>query len=305
MENSSEKPTAVVAGASGLVGTPLCESFANDGWVVRKLVRRPPRNDDEIEWSPAAGRIDKEALEGATAIVHLGGENVVQRWSDAAKRRIRDSRVDSTRLLAETIAALDAPPHVFCCASAIGYYGDRGDEIVDEQAQPGEGFLAEVCQQWEAAGEAAWQAGVRVCQARIGLVLAKSGGVIAKLLTPFRLGLGGVMGSGGQYMSWIVLDDLVQAIRFIVQSENLHGAVNCTAPHPVTNRHFTKALGAALGRPTLVTMPSFAARLAMGEMADEMLLAGQRVVPSKLLEAGFEFHYRDVEPALADLLKGA
>ncbi len=298
----STAPIVAISGATGLVGPVLAESFAAEGWQVRRITRSPQSGNNDIGWSPREGQLDASQLAGVRVVVHLAGESVAQRWSDDVKRQIRESRVKGTRLLANAVASLDEQPALFLCASAIGFYGDRGDEVLDEDSPSGDGFLADVCREWEAACEPAWRAGIRVCQARIGLVLAREGGLLGKLLTPFRLGAGGAVGNGRQYMSWIVRRDLVRALRFIVDHDELHGAINCTAPTPVTNLHFTKALGAVLGRPTVLQVPAFAARLAMGEMADEMLLAGQRVVPKKLLESGFEFEYREIEPALSTLL---
>jgi uncharacterized protein (TIGR01777 family) len=299
---NDNQPVAIITGASGLVGSALQRSLEADGWQVRAITRSPRPGSSDIGWSPREGQLDASQLEGATAVVHLAGESVAQRWNDDVKRKIRDSRLQGTRLLAERIASLATKPKVLVSASAIGFYGDRGAESLDETSPAGAGFLADVCQQWEAACEPAWQGGIRVCQARVGLVLSPDGGILGKLITPFRLGAGGKVGDGQQYMSWIVRSDLVRALRFLIDRDDLHGAVNCTAPVPVTNQHFTKSLGAALGRPTVMSVPKFAIRLAAGEMADEMLLAGQKVLPRKLLDAGFEFEYREIEPALQALL---
>ncbi len=298
----STPPIVAISGATGLVGPALADSFIADGWQVRRITRSPRAERGDIGWSPREGKLDASRLAGVRAVVHLAGESVAQRWNDEVKRKIRESRTRGTSLLANAVASLDEKPAVFCSASAIGFYGNRGDEIVDEDSPAGDGFLADVCREWEAACEPAWEAGVRVCQARIGLVLSPAGGILGKLLPLFRMGAGGAVGSGQQYMSWIVLSDLVGAIRHIVDHDDMHETVNCTAPAPVTNQHFTKALGAALGRPTVLKVPAFAARLAMGEMADEMLLAGQRVVPKRLLESGFKFQFREIETALNELL---
>jgi uncharacterized protein len=293
-----------ITGSSGLVGSALTGALEADGQLVRPVVRRAPRADQhEIRWDPAAGMIDAAELTGVDAIVHLAGENIAaHRWTAAFKDKIRDSRVHGTKLLCDTLAGLATKPSVLVSASAIGYYGNRGDEIVDESSPPGSGFLAKVCEDWEAATAPPRDANIRVINLRTGFVLAKSGGGLAKMLTPFRLGLGGVIGSGRQYMSWITLDDLVRVIQFALSAAALSGPVNATAPHPVTNREFTKTLGRVLGRPTVFPMPAFAARLAFGEMADDMLLGGARVESRALSAARFEFTHRKLEPALRHLL---
>jgi len=245
----------------------------------------------------------RDAMKNCQAVVHLAGENVAGgRWSEAFKRRILESRTKGTRLLAETLAGLELKPSVLVSASATGYYGHRGDEEVDELAPSGNGFLAEVCREWEAAAQPAHDADVRLVKLRIGPVLSPDGGALAKMLPPFKLGLGGVIGSGRQYFSWITLDDLVSAIVFALENESLVGPVNAVAPGAVTNREFTKTLGRVLGRPTIFPLPAFAARLAFGEMADEMLIGGVRVAPHELTAARFEFAYPELEPALRHLL---
>jgi uncharacterized protein (TIGR01777 family) len=268
------------------------------------MVRRKVEDHDrEICWDPATGWIDAGELEGVDAVVHLAGENLgSHRWNETFKREIRDSRVLGTRLLAEALAALAKKPGVLCCASAIGFYGDRGNEVLTESSPPGTGFLAEVCQAWEAATTPAGDAGIRVVHLRSGVVLSRAGGALAKMLPPFKLGAGGVIGGGRQYWSWIALDDLVRVIEFVLQRTELAGPVNTVAPHPVTNREFTETLGRVLGRPTILPMPAFAARLALGEMADEMLLASARVEPHVLLRAGFEFQFPQLETALRQAL---
>jgi uncharacterized protein len=301
-----------VTGSSGLVGTPLVAALEGRGDQVRRLVRTSassvePRDvrdsQREIRWDPEAGRIDAAALEGVEAVVHLAGENIAaHRWTDEFKRKILESRVPPTRRLCEALARLQTKPRVLCSASAIGYYGDRGEEPVDESSPPGRSFLAEGCQAWEEATQPARDAGIRTVNLRIGVVLSRDGGALAKMLTPFKLGAGGVVGSGRQYMSWIALDDLVSTILFALSNASLAGPVNAVGPHPVTNREFTKTLGRVLGRPTIFPMPAFAARLAFGEMADELLLAGVRVEPRALESAGFEFRYPQLEPALRHLL---
>lgn len=289
-----------VSGSTGLVGAALVAALEADGHLVRRLVRRPVREKEhEIQWDPAAGTIDAAELARVDGVVHLAGESIAgSRWTEAVKLRIRDSRVLGTRLLCQTIAGQSTKPAVLVSASAIGFYGCRGDEPLNESSPAGSGFLADVCQRWEAETRVAREAGVRVVNLRIGVVLDRAGGALAQMLTPFKLGLGGVLGGGRQYFSWIILDDLVRAIRFALENATLSGPVNAVAPEPVTNRVFTKTLGRVLGRPTVFSMPAFAARLAFGEMADEMLLGGARVVPQALLAAGFQFHFPQLEPAL-------
>jgi uncharacterized protein (TIGR01777 family) len=293
-----------VTGASGMVGSDLVKKLEGAGHLVRCLVRHEVKDADrEIRWDPDAGQIDAAELNGVDAVVHLAGENIAgQRWSEDFKRRILESRVKGTKLLATTLANLEMKPAVLVSASATGYYGNRGDEEVDELAPSGNGFLAEVCREWEAAVEPAHDAGIRVVKLRIGPVLSPKGGALAKMLLPFKMGVGGVVGSGRQYFSWIELDDLVSAIVFALENESLIGPVNAVAPGAVTNREFTKTLGRVLGRPTIFPMPAFAARLAFGEMADEMLLGGVRVAPHELTAAGFQFAYPQLEPALRHLL---
>jgi uncharacterized protein (TIGR01777 family) len=294
-----------ITGSSGLVGTALVTALAADGHLVRRLVRRDVRDSErEIRWDPAGGTIDAAELEGVDAVVNLAGENVAShRWTAAFKERLRDSRVPGTRLLATTLAGLSARPDVLVSASAVGYYGARGDEWLAETSAAGSGFLAEMCQEWERATQPAADAGIRVVHLRIGVVLSPRGGALAKLLPPFKLGVGGVIGSGRQYMSWITLDDLVSAIRLAVTHGKIAGPVNAVSPAPATNRQFTKTLGRVLGRPTLLPMPAFAARLVLGEMADEMLLVGQRVEPRVLKQVAFSFQHPQLEPALHELLR--
>jgi uncharacterized protein len=285
-----------VTGSSGLVGSALVSLLTPDGHEVVRLKR--PR-----DWDPEAGTADSFAFTDCQAIVHLAGENIgAGRWTASRKRRILDSRVKGTKLIAQTVSRLDQPPKVLVSASAIGYYGDRGTEILREGSPAGTGFLPEVCRQWEAATETAARRGIRVVHLRTGLVLSGSGGAMGKMLLPFKLGVGGKIGSGDQYWSWISLDDLCSAIRHCIQSE-LTGPVNIVSPSPVTNLEFTKTLGRVLGRPTIFPMPAFAARVALGEMADELLLASSRVEPAKLMSSGFAFRHKELEPALRELLQ--
>jgi uncharacterized protein (TIGR01777 family) len=278
--------------------------LSQEGWTVKRLVRdEPDPAAGEILWDPQRERIDAAGLAGLSAVVHLAGESIAQgRWNAAKKRRILDSRERGTRILSTALASLDNPPQTFLCASAIGYYGDRGDEVLTEESASGQGFLAEVCRRWEAATGPAAEGGIRVVNMRFGVVLSRRGGALGQMLTPFKLGAGGVLGSGNQYISWIALGDLVDAILFLLDAGSVSGPVNLVAPHPVTNRQFTKALGTAIGRPTIVPMPAFAARLAFGEMADEMLLASTRVAPARLTDAGFKPRWETIDRALAHVL---
>src|SRR6185436_14224785 len=287
-----------IAGASGLVGSALIPSLTNDGAAVTRLVRGVAKSG-EIEWHPNQDQLNEQTLAGFDVVVNLAGENIAgERWTDELKRKIRDSRVNGTHLLAEAIAKMEPKPSAFICASATGIYGDRDDETLDEQSESGGGFLAGVCREWEKACEPAIKAGVRVVNLRIGPVLARAGGMLAKLLTPFKMGMGGKVGSGKQYISWVALDDVVNAIKLTINDQSLRGPVNIVSPNPVTNEDFTRALGHVLNRPTALAVPAFAARLAFGEMADEMLLASQKVLPKKLMAAGFQFALPTLEPTL-------
>jgi hypothetical protein len=295
----------LVSGSTGLIGTRLVSLLQERRRRVVRLVRsRSPAFRRQILWDPAAGRIAGGRIEGFDAVVHLSGESVAARWTRERKRAIRESRVGSTRLLAGALAGLEKPPAVMVCASAIGFYGDRGDEILTEESGPGSGFLPEVCTAWEAATEPAVRAGIRVVNLRIGVVLTPEGGALSRMLTPFRLGLGGVAGSGRQYMSWITLEDVARAIDHAIVNESLSGPVNGTAPEPVTNRVFTRTLGRILSRPTLLPMPAFLVRLAFGEMGDALLLSSARVEPARLLASHFRFRHPNLESALRRLLGG-
>jgi uncharacterized protein len=298
----------VVTGATGLVGSALVPSLVADGHSVVRLVRKQPgagggAGVTDAVWRPDRGEIDEAALAGCDAAVHLAGENISEgRWTDEKKRRIIESRSKGTRLVSETLARLNPRPRVLVSASATGFYGDRGEEVLTEESTSGKNFVAEVCREWEAATEAARAAGVRTVMLRFGIVLAREGGALAKMATPVKLGVGGKLGSGRQYYSWITIDDAVAAIRRALTDESLSGPVNLVSPQPVTNAEFTQALGRALGRPTLFAVPAFAARLAFGEMADELLLASARVEPARLKAAGFEFKHPTLDAALRDLL---
>lgn len=289
----------LVVGASGLVGTALVPRLTSEGHEVLRLTRSAPRDAQDISWNPEQGELPPARLEGVDAVIHLAGENIAgARWTDAVKARIRSSRVTGTKLLSETLSRLQRPPQVLICASAIGYYGDRGQESLTEESAPGTGYLAEVCREWEAACEPARQAGIRVVNLRIGVVLSPRGGALQKMLTPFKLGGGGVIGSGKQYWSWIALEDVVGVIQHCLKHKELAGPVNATAPNPSTNYEFTKTLGAVLKRPTIFPVPAFAARLALGQMANDLLLASSRVLPKQLQHSGYQFRCPTLEEAL-------
>jgi hypothetical protein len=291
-----------IAGASGLVGVRLCASLAADGHQIVRLVRRVAAGPGEAEWDPAHGRLDVAALEGIDGFVHLSGESIASgRWSPERKRAILESRTVTTRLVSAALAKLGSKP-ALVAASAIGFYGDRGGEWVDETSRPGHGFLAEVCVEWERAADAAREAGLRVVNARIGIVLDRAGGALAAMLVPFRLGLGGRIGSGTQYMSWLTLDDLVGALRHCLVSATLSGPVNAVAPAPVTNAELTRALARALGRPTFLNVPAAVLRLALGAAADELLLGGARVSSRKLENSGYRFRDSEIHAALKRIL---
>jgi uncharacterized protein (TIGR01777 family) len=292
-----------VTGASGLIGGALVPFLTAGGHEIRRLVRRAPRGQDEIRWDPARGELDAAALGGVDAVVHLSGENVAGgRWTDARKARIRSSRIDSTRTLARALASAKPRPKVLVSASAIGYYGGRGEEWVTESSPPAADVLAGLAVDWEAAAAPAVEAGIRVAHPRIGLVLSPAGGALGKLLTPFRLGLGGVLGPGRQYMSWVALDDVLAGLHHALVDETVSGPFNLVAPEPVTNHEFTKTLGRVLGRPTACPVPAFVLRAALGEMADATLLASARVRPERLLSSGYRFRFPDLEGALRHLL---
>ena len=296
-----------VTGSTGLVGAALGARLAASGSSILRLVRQQNVNSlQELYWDPQTGFITPERLSGTAAVVHLAGESIAAgRWTDDRKQRIRSSRVDGTRTLATALARLEQPPRVLVCASAVGFYGDRGDELLDESSPPGTGFLADVCREWEAAAAPAAEAGIRVVHARFGVVLSRNGGALRKMLLPFKLGIGGKVGSGRQYWSWIHQDDVIGAILHSIAHEELSGPVNVVGPHPATNAEFTQVLGRVLHRPTIFPLPAFAARLALGEMADELLLSSARVLPRKLQEAGYVFAHSDLDAALRHELRGS
>ena len=296
--------TIAITGATGLIGSALARSLRADGHTVRPLVRRPTDDPGAIRWDPAAGTIDAEALVGVDAVVHLAGAGIGdKRWSPARKREILESRTRGTALIARTMAEMATPPTTFVSGSAIGFYGPRGDEVLTEDSAPGDDFVAGVVLAWEDAARPAVEAGIRTVFVRTALVLAPDGGILSRLALPFRFFVGGRLGSGRQWMSWITLDDEVAAIRFVLERDDLSGPVNLAAPQPVTNAEMATAIGAALHRPSAIPVPAFAPRLALGrEMADSLLFASQRVQPTVLTEAGFAFTHPDLSGALAAVL---
>lgn len=292
-----------VSGSGGLIGRRVCALLREAGFAVAPLVRRPrSTGKDEVAWDPMAGRIDSDALEGVHGVIHLAGEPIAGRWTAARKAAIRDSRVRGTQLLAQTLAKLRRPPAVLVSASAIGYYGDRGEEVLTEASAPGVGFLPETCVAWEAATQAADAAGIRVVHMRLGVVLSRDGGALQKMLPAFRLGLGGRLGSGDQYLSWISREDAARMFVFALQNTETRGAVNAVGPEPATNAAFTKTLGRTLHRPTILPVPSVMISLMLGEMGRTLLLGGARVVPQAASAAGFAFAHSSLEQALRDEL---
>ncbi|MBM3278250.1 MAG: TIGR01777 family oxidoreductase [Candidatus Handelsmanbacteria bacterium] len=292
----------LVSGAGGLIGAALIGSLRHQRHEVRCLTRGKTSGSD-IPWDPEAGRLDAGALEGLDGVVHLAGENIAGgRWTPARKERILSSRVQGTHLLSERLAGLHQPPPVLLCASAVGYYGDRGEEVLEEDSPPGQGFLAEVCRAWEGAADPVRGAGIRVAHLRFGMVLSARGGALARMLLPFRMGLGGRLGSGNQYLSWIHIDDAVLALIHLLEHPGLSGPFNATSPRPCTNADFTQALGKALRRPTPFPAPAWVLRLALGEMAEELLLASTRTRPARLLASGFRFEHPELEESLRHLL---
>ncbi|MFI7317541.1 TIGR01777 family oxidoreductase [Streptomyces venezuelae] len=292
-----------VAGASGLIGTALTRSLAADGHEVVRLVRRAPRGKDEVRWDPKEGYVDTAGLAGCTAVVNLAGAGIGDhRWTDAYKRELRDSRVLGTRALAAAAASLDEPPKVFVNSSAIGYYGDTGPRAVDENAPAGHGFLPELCVEWEDSVAAARDAGIRTVLARNGLVIGREGGAWGRMFPLFKAGLGGRLGNGRQYWSYIALHDEVAALRHLIDTQTLSGPFNLTAPDPRTNREITAAMGRVLRRPALLPAPAPALRLVLGEMAGDVL-GSQRVLPTRLLDSGFSFTYPGIDEAIRAALR--
>ena len=291
----------LVSGVSGPIGAALLPYLESQGTRIVRLVRGPARGPDQISWDPLRP-LAAAAVSGFEAVIHLAGENVAGRWTEAKKKAIRDSRVQGTRHLADALAKTQSRPRVFISASAIGFYGNRGDEVLTEASPAGNGFLPEVTREWEAASRIAADAGIRTVNLRLGLVLSPKGGALKKILTPFKLGLGGRIGSGQQWWSWIHVDDIVGALHHALRTDSLSGPVNLVAPNPVRNAEFTQVLASVLRRPAFFHVPSFAARLAFGEMADELVLSSERVEPAKLRDSGYAFRFAELRLALEDLL---
>ncbi|MCW5958899.1 MAG: TIGR01777 family oxidoreductase [Pyrinomonadaceae bacterium] len=295
----------LITGASGFIGGRLVNILEQKGHDVFKLSRSQAENPGEIQWDPYEGfsSSEFEKLHQIEAVIHLAGENVAGNWSENKKRRIRDSRVKGTETLVDAFSKSENPPSIFISASAIGFYGNRGDELLTEESDRGEGFFPEVCSEWEREGSRAAEFGARVVHPRIGVVLAKDGGALEKMLTPFKFGVGGTIGSGDQYMSWIAIDDLVNVFVFALENESVSGAVNATAPNPATNEEFTSTLGKVLSRPTIIPIPAFGVKLLFGEMGETLLLEGNRVIPSKLEKLGFSFKFPKLDDALKHVVQ--
>lgn len=293
----------LVSGSSGMVGSALTKELEVKGHQVLRLVREEPSDENQITWDPITGQIDSSKLNGLDAVVNLAGENIsTGRWTPQKKKRIWDSRVLGTQNLVRALMTLENPPKTLINASAIGFYGDTGSTAVDETGPHGSGFLASICKDWEEATEDADKQGIRVVKLRIGMVVSKTGGALKKMLLPFKLGFGGKVGSGKQYMSWISIDDLVAMIIACMENEGISGAVNAVAPNPLTNAAFTKALGSALRRPTIFPLPAFVARMMLGEMADELLLVSTRITPKVMTDHGFVFKHSTIEEAFQEYL---
>jgi len=293
----------LITGSTGLIGSSLIPFLTTGGHRVIRLKRDKSKiGENDVYWNPEKGEIDTSKLEGFDAVVHLSGENVARRWTDEKKTEIEESRVKSTRLLSNSLSKLEKKPAVLVCASAIGFYGNRGDEILTEDSQAGKGFLADVSRKWEAATALARKAGIRVVNLRLGVVLSPRGGALEKMLLPFRVGLGGKVGSGHQWMSWISIHDVIGATYHAINDDSIVGPVNAVSPKPATNLEFTNTLGNVLKRPTFFSVPSSLLRVIFGEMADETLLSSARVMPSKLLSSGYEFQFTDLETSLRNLL---
>ena len=294
-----------ITGSTGLIGSALVRSLVADGHDVRRLVRRAARAPNEVSWNPERNEIDVKALAGVDAVVNLAGENIAQRWTRDSTRAIRESRVQATSLIARTMSTLSPRPTALVSGSAVGYYGVRGSEVLDETSSAGDDFLASVCKDWEAATAPAGDAGIRVAISRTGIVLDPHGGALAKMLLPFRLGVGGRLGDGKHWMSWIALADMVRALRFLVDTESARGAFNVAAPNPVDNAEFTRVLASVLHRPAIFPVPVFALELLYGQMAKGAALASQRALPRKLLQTGFVFSLPNLETALQSILRAA
>jgi uncharacterized protein len=297
----------LISGGSGLVGSALTNTLRADGHLVSHFIRPGgTAAPGDVLWNPSRATVDVPALEGHDAIVHLSGASIADgRWTDKRKAILRSSRVDSTRVLVDSLTHLKQPPRVFVCASAIGYYGDRGDELLTESSGYGNDFLAILCRAWEAEAARAAANGIRTVMARFGVILSTQGGALSRMLTPFKLGVGGRLGSGKQWISWIALEDVVKVLRATIDNENVNGPVNVVAPQPMQNSEFTRVLAGVLHRPAIFPAPAFALRLALGQMADALLLSSQRVQPEKLAKIGYKFRYETLQPALEAILRSA
>jgi hypothetical protein len=292
----------LISGASGLIGSAIVSSFAKQGCDIHRLTRGQTQEKGAIPWDPSQP-VAEASVSGFGVVVHLAGENVFGIWTNEKKRRIRDSRNIGTRNLAEALARARQKPQIFICASAIGYYGNRGDEILTEESGPGTGFLAEECREWEAAATPASDAGIRTVNIRVGVVLSRAGGALSKMLPAFRMGFGGKIGTGKQWLSWIHIDDLVAAVAYLADHDSMRGPVNVVSPNPVTNAEFTRILARVLSRPAFFRIPEFALRVALGQAAEELLLSGQRVIPARLAASGYSFQFSDLKDAIKDLLQ--
>jgi uncharacterized protein len=303
--NTAGSRRIAISGARGLIGSEIVRRLEEAGDQTIRLTRRPPTSTlTQAQWSVEEGLVNPSRLEGVHGVIHLAGESIVGRWTEEKKRRIRDSRVKGTRRLCEDLAALSVKPKVLVCASATGFYGERGDEVLEEASAPGQGFLADVCKEWESATSPAAKAGIRVVNVRTGVVIARDGGALANMLTPFKAGVGGRIGSGRQYWSWISPDDVAGAFLAGLDDTQISGPLNATSPHPVTNAEFTRVLGEVLHRPTVLPLPGFAAKLVLGQMADDLLLASARVLPRVLETHGYEFAYPELRACLEHELHG-
>lgn len=293
----------LICGASGLIGKALTKTLEAKGFELLLAGRKAPQDERQTKWTIEDGFAEPERLEGLDAVIHLAGESVsALRWTDEKKASIRSSRVDGTRSVVDALAKLKSRPKVLISGSAVGFYGDRDDEILTESSTAGDNFLAQTCREWEAESRRAEDAGIRTVLLRTGIVLSKDGGALATMLLPFKMGVGGVIGDGKQWMSWISLDDEIRAIEFVLEHEEVRGAVNLVSPNPVTNQEFTAALGEVLYRPTFIPLPEFAVSMLLGEMGDELLLSSTRVVPARLEQLGFEWQFPDLKPALEHVL---
>ena len=293
----------IVSGASGLVGSHLVNYLMEKNHQVLRLVRSGESGSEKIKWNPSNNFIENlDSLEGIDVAVHLSGENVVGLWTDEKKKRIRNSRINTTKFLVETFSELEKPPKCFICASAVGYYGNRGDEELTEDSSPDSGFLPDICIDWEKEANKAAEVGVRVVNLRIGVVLSKNGGALKMMLTPYKFGLGGVVGSGKQYWSWVSIEDISRIIEFVADNENINGPINTVSPDAITNKEFSDTLAYVLKRPAFLPVPSFLIKLLFGEFGEHALLASTRVLPKKLLDYGFEFKHKELEATLREIL---